>query len=311
MLRGLFFLLIVLCSVPMVRGETRTWTSQKGGFTLHGDLIAFNDTTAILKRKGSGRLAAVDLAELSDQDREYVRKQASADDLKINNEDKQIWTSKDGLKIRAKVIAYGTKDLTLRKTRGVATINGKAFSTLDPLHQEIALRVLSELEGTQLSDESDLSQFIKQLDGQSKTYPLEGVQMQLQSGDQIAVPFFLFRDADLNVLKVGWDAWKQAQDSEAARARENLLLQSDASHYQQSLASDAQRQQMEVLKLNMLAAGTGLTSIWEVGLKPGPGVYGRPTSVMVTAANSQVATQMVLPRYPGYQLIGVRKVSPF
>jgi hypothetical protein len=75
------------------------------------------------------------------------------------------------------------------------------------------------------------------------------------------------------------------------------------------MAEQQQRQQLEVLKFNMAAVRTGLTSIWEVRVAPNPGVYGRPTSVMVTARDSLTATQMVLPNYPGYFMVGVRKVS--
>jgi len=75
------------------------------------------------------------------------------------------------------------------------------------------------------------------------------------------------------------------------------------------MAQEQQRQQLEVLKFNMAAVRTGLTSVWEVQIAPNVGIYGRPTSVMVTARDSLTATQMVLPNYPGYSMIGVRKVS--
>lgn len=308
-MRGIVFCFLVGLSGLLSSAQARTWTSLKGDFKLEGDLIASNETTAILKRSGSGRLAAVELNELSVSDRQYVRAQAS--DLKTSqsDQDMQVWTSKSGLKIRGKVLAFGKQDFTLEKLRGVATLNGKAFSTLDPLHQSIALRVLSVLEHVKIDSEADLNQFTKQLGGKPKTYPLEGVLMKLQSGDEIAVPFFLFSERDLNVLKPGWEEWLQSQESDAERERQNLMMRTEAMHHQQAMANEMQRQQMEILKFNMLAAQTGLTSIWEVGLKPAPGVYGRPISVMVTARNSQIATQMVLPNYPGYQLIGVRKAS--
>ena len=76
--------------------------------------------------------------------------------------------------------------------------------------------------------------------------------------------------------------------------------------YQQDRAA---KQQIEMLKLEMLGAATGLTSIWQVGLAPRQGTYGRPFAVMVTAQNSEIASQMALQKYPGYELVGVRKAN--
>jgi len=288
--------------------EPRTWTSLQGGATIKGELIASDDSTVILKRRHSGRLAAVELAELSPQDREFVREQI-VDDSSASGEPErmQTWTSQDGLKMQARVVAYGKKDYTIANIRGVPTINGKAFSSMDPLHQAVTLRVLSKLESKPIEDEADLRRFVSQLAGKPRTYPLEGVLMELSSGDQIAVPFFMFSEKDLDILKSGWEAWLQSEESN--QASENLMMRSEAVAYQQAASQQAEHQRLERLKLNMLAARTGLTSFWEVQLQPNPGVYGRPTSVMVTARNSELATQMVLPNYPGYSLIGVRRAS--
>ncbi|TWU01591.1 hypothetical protein [Neorhodopirellula pilleata] len=288
--------------------QPRTWTSRAGGATIEGELIAANDSTVVLKRKHSGRLAAVELAELSPQDREFVRERVVKGDSGSNDpEHMQTWTSRDGLKMQAKVVAYGKKDYTLANIRGVPTINGKAFSSMDPLHQAVALRVLSKLESKPMENEADLRRFVSQLAGKPKTYPLEGVLMELSTGDQIAVPFFMFSEKDLEVLSPGWEAWLRSEES--SRSSEDLMMRSEAMAYQQAASQQAEHQQLELLKLNMLAARTGLTSFWEVQLQPRPGVYGRPTSVMVTARNSEIATQMVLSNYPGYSLIGVRRAS--
>ena len=64
-----------------------------------------------------------------------------------------------------------------------------------------------------------------------------------------------------------------------------------------------------MLKLEMLGAATGVIAIWQVGLAPGPGVFGRPMSVMVPAQNSEIASQLALQRYPGSVLVGVRRAS--
>jgi len=289
--------------------EARTWTSRSGGYQLEADAVAFNDTTVILKKK-SGDLVAVELAELSEVDRQYVQSKELDEQLGDSIARLQTWESKDGMKIRGRVLAYGRKDVAVARERGKVTIDGKPLDQIDPLHRRLVLRVMSELEGKSFSSERELTNWARTLGAQPKVYSLEGVLMELESGDQLAVPFFMFADSGLEVLKPGWDAWVKASDDADARRRESLMLQSEAMEYQRYEQEESrQRQQIEILKLNLLAAQTGLTSIWEVGLRPGPGVYGRQISVMVTARNSEIATQMALQQHPGYFVFGVRRAS--
>jgi hypothetical protein len=196
--------------------------------------------------------------------------------------------------------------LIVQRKLGHVHVNDKKFSTIDPLHQKIVLRILSELEQTKIEDAKQLEDWAKKQGGSAKTYPLEGVLLQLESGDEIGVPFFLFSPEELAILEPGWELWKERAESDEARNRESFLVQSAAMAYQRDRAA---KQQIEMLKLDMLGAMAGITAIWEVGLAPGPKTYGRPMSIMVTAQNSGIATQMALQRYPGYVLIGVRKAS--
>lgn len=311
-MRALLFSCLVFGVISPL--HARTWTSANGGFQIDADAIAFDDSSVILKRE-SGKLVAVSLAELSKADQDFVRSKEFGDELTGSIEAMQTWTSKDGLKIRGRVLAFGRKDLVLTRQRGKVMINETPFPKLDPLHQKLALKIIGELEGQSFDSEASLTAWVRSLDGQPKSYTLEGVLMQLESGDQIPVPFFLFSPAGREVLQPGWQAWSRANEDDLARQRESLLMQTEAAEYQRQTAlmqqQAVQSQQIEILKLNLLAASTGVTSIWEVGLMPGPGVFGRPTTLMVTAPNSAVATQLAMQQAPGYQLIGVRRASRF
>lgn len=287
----------------------RTWTSLNGDYKINGEALAYNESTVIIKRDGSGRIVAVELAELSAEDRDFIQQKLEQDQQTASQPELHTWTSKTGLKLRGEILAYGRRTITIARTRGVVTIDGKAFSALDPIHQRLLLRVVSELEGQELADAGDLGRWVHSLGGQPKSYTLEGVLMKLESGDEIPIPFFLFSDEDLQILRPGWESWLAAEADQQARAREDLLVQNEARQYQRQLNQDAERQRIEVLKLNMLAAASGLTSIWEVGLIPGPGTYGRPTTVMVTARNSELAAAMALQQHPGYELLGVRRAN--
>lgn len=298
-------ILLVALYSPCSAAGGRVWTSANGAFEIEADVVSFNETLVVLKRP-TGELVAVELKELSSKDQEFVRSKESADKKDVPAEEMQTWTAKDGMKVRGKVLAYGRKELVVQRKQSSVHVNEKKFSAIDALHQKLVLRILSELESTKIEDEKQLEEWAKKLGGNAKKYPLEGVLLQLESGDEIGVPFFMFAREELGVLQPGWELWKQQAESEESRNRESFLLRSAAMAYQKDRAA---KQQIEMLKLEMLGAATGLTSIWQVGLAPRTGTYGRPFAVMVTAQNSEIASQMALQKYPGYELVGVRKAN--
>jgi SLA1 homology domain 1, SHD1 len=285
--------------------NAREWSTPGGHYKLNAEAVAFNDTTVVLK-KTNGQLVAVELAELSEADQEYVKSKEAKETYAAAVDKMQTWTAPDGLKIRAKVLAYGRKDLVVNRQLGKVYVNGTRFSSYDQLHQKLILRILSKLENQSFADEHSIETWAKQLGGTAKTYPLEGVLMQLESGDEIGVPFFLFSEEEQQLLEPGWKMWLEDEASAEAQKRESLLVQAQAMEYQR----DRQRQQqIESMKLDLLATATGLISIWEVILRPAQGIYGRQTSVFVPAANSEIAEQTALQSNPGYQVIGIRRAS--
>ncbi len=281
--------------------HAREWSNSNGLFKLEADLVAFNDTTVVLK-KPTGRLVAVELSELSEEDHAFIQSKQNDENSQASANQMQMWTAKDGLKVRGRVIAYGKKVLAVQRQLGNVFVNDQPFARIDPLHQKLVLKIISHLENLKLEDPRQLEAWARKLGPNVKQYPLEGVLMELESGDVIGVPFFLFAAEELSVLEPGWKLWLAQAEDEEARNREDLLVQSTAMEYQR----DRQNQQnIEMMKLNMLARATGLITIWEVMLEPANGV-GRRTSVMVQADNSAIATEMVMQNYPGYRVVGVR-----
>lgn len=297
-------LVVALCSLANL-SNAREWTSATGGFKIDAEAISFNDKLVVLK-KSTGELVAVELVELCKEDQDFIQSKEATDAEKKSAEVMQTWTAKDGMKVRGRVLAYGRKDLSVQRKLGQVLINDKKFAALDPLHQRVVLRILSELEKTKIEDEKQLVDWSKTLEGSSKSYTLEGVLFELESGDEIGVPFFLFAPEELAILEPGWELWKERAESGESRNRESFLVRSAAMAYQRDRAA---KQQIEMLKLDMLGAMAGVTAIWQVGLAPGPRTYGRAMTIMVTAQNSEIASRMALQRYPGYVLVGVRKAS--
>lgn len=299
---------LLLLGLWVLVGSTanaRAWTDATGSYKVEADAIAFNDEMVILKKE-SGDLVAIELAELSDDDQRYIKSDDFGDTIKKSVDQMQTWTSPDGLKIRGRVLEYGQNDLGISRVRGKVVVNGEPFDQIDPLHQRLVLKILSKLEGRPIRDAAELTTWAKGLGGETKTYPLEGVLMELESGDRIAVPFFLFDSQDRKFLEPGWQSWLAAKQDVESQKRESFMMQSEAMAYQQE---KAERRQIEYLKLNLLAARTGLTSIWEVGLVPGPGVYGRNTTTVVTARDSEIASQIALQQYPSYRIGFVRRLN--
>lgn len=289
----------------------RTWTSAGGHYTFEGEAIAFGGKTLVLKRDRTERLVAVNVEELSEKDQRYI--ESRKDELAQPPsavEGEQTWTSRKGWKIRGRVLAFGEKELSVQRQRGQATINGTSFTKLSPLHQRLVLATLEYLENREFEGQGDLNRWLMTLRGQAKTYPLEGVLLELESGDRLPVPLVLFSEENRKLLEPGWQAWKASEEDNSRRERESFLVQQEALQYQmQQRQQQAQYQQMEMLKLNLLGAAVGVTDIWEVGLIPRPGVYGRPTSVVVSAPNSAAASQIALRQYPGYVIGAIRKAS--
>lgn len=298
------FACLLQASFANALAESRTWTSANGAFTLEAEEIAFDDNTVVLK-KADGDLVAVELQELSEADREYVASK-EAKEARKSAEKMQTWTSVDGMKIQGRVIAYGKKDVSIQRKRGKVFVGDVEFSKKEPLQQRVILKVLSKIEKKDIADEKQLIEWAKSLGAEPKVYPLEGVLLELESGDEVGVPFFMFSEEDLKILEPGWKHWLEQHEDEDRREYESLMVRAQAQAYQ---ADRRAQRQIESLKLGLLASATGVTSVWQVGLVPPQGRFGRPMTVMVTARDSQTASFEALQRYPGYVVGGVRKLS--
>ncbi len=300
-----FALVLVLLTAGNTFAQPREWTSANGAYKVQAEAIAFSDKLVVL-RKDDGSLVAVELMSLSDDDKRFVDSQDAKESARKSAEEMQTWTSRDGMKVRGRVVAYGRRNVNVSRQRGKVMIDDVPFEQMDALHQRVILKVLSKLEKKELADEKQLIEWAKGLRATTKEYPLEGVLLRLESGDEIGVPFFMFTEADLKVLQPGWDLWLEQNESEELQQQESFLLRAQALEYQRNKAAN---RQIELLKLELLGAATGVTNIWQVGLVPAQGRFGRPLVVMVSAPNSSAATAKALAGYPGYVIGGVRKAS--
>lgn len=300
MIRSLLFSCVAI-AVAHAPASAREWADASGQFKLAAELVAATDSLVVLKRE-DGSLVAVPAEKLSKADREYLASK-DAQDLARKSADKvQTWTLQNGTQLVGKVVDYGRKELTIQRRRGKIYVNDRVFDNLPALYQQLVPRIVGHFEKQPITDKAGFEQWVLQQRGQAKTFTCEGVLLELESGDEYGVPFFLFSEADLKILQPGWQEWL-AQKDDAKKADQQLLLQSQAQEYQQ----DRKRmEQIALMQLELQAFDAGLFSLWEVQLLPARG--GRPFIAVVPGRNSEDAARAALTRNPGYTVGGIARI---
>jgi hypothetical protein len=299
--------------VSVAPSFARTWSDTSGKWTFEGDLIGVNETTAVVQRSGKKQsLIAIPINQLSKSDQEFLKSKESADQAQRAANEKQTWTTQSGLKVVARVVDYGRRDVTIQRRRGKIYVNDRLFENLNGVQQAVLMRVVSHFENVAIRDKKDLQEWVIKLKAEPRTYTCDGVMLELESGDEYGVPFFLFSEQDLKVLKPGWDRWLAAHEAKerkdqalAEKERESLYLQAEAQAHQRDRE---QQQKVQEVELGLLAAAAGVTNIWEVELWPNSAM-GRPRTVVVPGRDSNAAAQSALAKFPDYKIGSIAKVS--
>ena len=305
------FLLVAGSAAP---SHARVWKDVTGLYTIEAELVGFDDETAILQRE-NGELGAFPIANMSEQDREFLKSKAALETHDKNLGTLQTWTTVKGLKLVGKVVDYAQREVTIQRRRGQTFVNDQQYRNLPEIYQRILLAVVEHFENFTVANRADLDRWVLTLNGQPKTYKLDGVIMELENGDEYGIPFFLFTEKDRALLEAGFPAWLKDQglpaEEDYAPAysepdEHELRLQSLAAAYQQNQQIN---QQIAIMNLNMQAIQAGLTSAWEVTLYPGAGNPYPPRWVVTMGRNSEIATQVALQQNPGFIPGPVRRVS--
>lgn len=254
----------------------RQWSDATGRFKIDADLIAFSATTVVLKRT-DGELVAVPVERLSDDDREFLK--STEAHVEVEEGGKQTWTMRSGLMVSGRVVAYGRKSVTLQRRRNRIFVNDRQFENLPEVYQRIVPRIVGHFEGTPMETREDLQRWILRQMGQPRTFVCEGVMLALENGDEYAVPFFFFSDADQEFLRPGWEQWLAAEEQHDQRSQHDLYLEARAREYQMDRQFD---RQIKMMQLDLLAINAGIVDLWEVALFPqvGSGLPGDRKSVV-------------------------------
>jgi hypothetical protein len=298
---GSWTVLLLLLVTPAF---ARKWTDATGKYSLEADLIAYDDASAVLKKKNSD-LVSVTIAQLSKDDRDYLQaKQQGESNPQADGV--QTWTLKSGLKINARIVGYGRRDVIVQRKRGSVFVNDRLFDNLPGVYKRMVPQIVSHFEKIPVNDEKELKRWAVTTKGSPRRYTCEGVLVELENGDEYGVPFFFLSDQDLKVLQPGWDRWTAADRDAEKREQEDFLVQAQAQAYQRDREAN---KQISHLELSLLATSAGVTSLWEVYVVPRPNVAGMPTTVVVPARDSRQAAAAAVRQYPGYLVNQSRKLN--
>ncbi len=304
---SLAFVLLASTAAP-----ARQWSDATGRFKVEADLIAINDDVVVLKSK-DGRLIAVEIAQLSKQDQDFLRSE-EAGATKLDAKDKDhVWRLQADLKVIGRIAGYFAEDLVVERRNAKLFVNGTEESDVSELTRQMLPKIVEHFETAKIKDMPALKEWLSKHGKIPHVYAVEGVRIALTSGEEVKVPIFMFASAERALLESGLARWKALQsekleESEKSRysQRESLMLSSAARAYQQDQAF---RNQAQMMQLNMLAAvDAGVTDLWEVLLIP-RNPYAYPFTVVVPARDSATAQAAALSQYPGFGVDATRKVA--
>jgi hypothetical protein len=299
--------LIVAFFIPCVV-SARVWTDSTGRYKIDADLVAFNDKSVILQR-ADHELGQIPLEKLSQADREFLKTKEAGEAVNKLTGATQTWTLKGGGKIIGRVVGYARRQLTATARGGNLFVNDRLFENLPKMYQLMVPKIIGHSANAELGDKQALVNFLTSQPGQMTTVTVDGVMLQLETGDQYIVPFVFFSDQDLYVLQSGWDQWLAANSQKQYDEQRNqeFLLQSLLAARQRD---EQIQRQVAMMQLNQ-ALFAGVTSLWEVTLYPARGTAGAPQWVVMPGTNSGVAARDALAQHPGYVAGPVRRIAGY
>ncbi len=302
-----FAIACLLVNYDSCVANARLWTDSTGQYTLEAELVTFNDSSVVLQR-ANHELMAFPIDKLSDTDREYLESQEARDINQSTFAGLQTWKLNDGTTLVGRVVDYTHYQLTVKRRRGNIYVNDRKLENLPEFYQLLVPRIVAHFEKLRRTDRQALESWLVRERGGPRTFQLEGVILELENGDEYAIPFFLFSADDLMLLMPGWDEWlgdRQVENYDAQENRAFLLRSLAAAH-----GRNAQVQrEIALMQLHLQAVQAGLTSLWEVTLYPSAGQGGPPLWVIMPGRDSRQATAAAIERHPGYVVGPVRRVA--
>ncbi|MBM4092024.1 MAG: hypothetical protein FJ276_21715 [Planctomycetes bacterium] len=213
----------------------------------------------------------------------------------------------DGFKLVGTLVDYTRTKVTIQRRRGKTYVNDRAFDALPPVYQTVVLKTLGQFEKIADIDRVKFDRWVLKLGGQPRTFDVDGIVMELRDGNEYTIPFVLFSAQSLRLLRGGWEAWLAAYESKDYDALndESFRLQAQAAAI---IRNQEISQQIAVAQFNLDLVRSGITSLWEVTLYPGPGNRFPPRWVLAQGRTNMQAVSMALQQNPGFVAGPVRRI---
>lgn len=299
----------VSASEPYSSLDKREWVDASGKLSIEGSLMGYDEETVILQT-GDEELISINIAELSEEDQEYLKSREATALMAKTIEQEQVWTLENGVKVLGRVVEFVEAEVTVQRRLGKIYVNDKRYSNLPDVYQRIVPLLVGHYENKQIETEQELLDFMVTVRSRPKTYETEGVKIEFGNGDLYALPFFVFATQDRNFLKDGFQRWKASKEDEAKQQQEAMYLEAEARAYQQQQQAERDQQaRVTQMQLQLLAVAADVTDMWEVELIPRPNVYAPVTSMVVVAGNSAQAMQIAAANNPQYVVGAARKLN--
>lgn len=298
---------LIVCSSSLSTAAARTWTDKSGEYEVDADLVSFDDEFLVLRR-GDKELAAMEIASLSDADRDYLKSDEAKAEKAKHFDAPQKWTLTNGQTIEGKIVDFANRSLTIDRRRGRIFVNDRLMNNLPEFYRQLVPQIVAHHEKLPTADGRALRAWLIAQGDKPHVFNVQGVVIEDANGDEFAVPFFLFSEADQKLLMPGWVEWLDANSKMDYETEDDLgfLLRSFVAARQQDQEVN---REIALMQLNMQAIQAGVTTLWEVTLYPLAGTEGPPLWVSVTGRNNIEATNAALKANPGYVAGPVRRIS--
>jgi len=220
------------------------------------------------------------------------------------------WVLTDGQRVQGEFLGFDLKPLSIKRALSDVYVGGVLFSQLDPVYQHILPMIIAHLENAKMDDVRDIEKWLEKSGPGPWTYKIEAVMIETPRRGSVAIPTFLLEKSVVESISVPLRRWREALASEASEEDRNIYFDRERFMTQASMAArvadSSVEQQARYMRLELLAAASGATDLWNVSLIPNNG-YGYPYHVLVPGQNSDAATVIALQRYPNYTVGGIAK----
>src|SRR6476646_5888568 len=162
----------VLCFIPQVVWP-RVWTDSTGRYSIEANLVAFNETTAILQRPDH-QLGQVPIDKLSQADRDYLKGKEAGDAVKKVSGATQTWTLRMGGKLVGRVVGFARKQMTIQRRRGNIYVNDLLLDNLPLIYQAIIPKIVAHDAKLVHDDRQGLEDWLITQKGQPMNFAVEG-----------------------------------------------------------------------------------------------------------------------------------------